>query len=78
MNMSTLCTIKYMNRSNFSKARYMIGVGFKILGRTLVPKLPPNFPPSIRIKGIPFHLFQHAVSYFLFVYKYTLMAEFQV
>ena len=40
MNMLTLCTIKYMNRSYFSKARYMIGVGFKILGRTPVPKLP--------------------------------------
>ena len=45
MNMSTLCTIKYMNRSYFSKARYMIGVGFKILGRTTVPKLPPSYPP---------------------------------
>ena len=33
MNMSTLCTIKYMNWSYFSKARYMIGVGFKILAR---------------------------------------------
>ena len=46
MNMSTLRTIKYMNRSYFSKARYMIGVGFKILGRTPVPKLPPSYPPS--------------------------------
>ena len=45
MNMSTLCTIKYMNRSYLSKARYMIGVGFKILGRTPVPKLPPIYPP---------------------------------
>ena len=45
MNMSTFCTIKYMNRSYFSKARYMIGVGFKILGRTPVPKLPPSYPP---------------------------------
>ena len=45
MNMSTLCTIKYMNRSYFSKARYMIGVGVKILGRTPVPKLPPSYPP---------------------------------
>ena len=47
MNMSTLCTIKYMNRSYFSKARYMIGVGFKILGRTPVTKLPPKLPPSL-------------------------------
>ena len=45
MNMSTLCTIKYMNRSYFSRARYMIGIGFKILGRTPVPKLPPSYPP---------------------------------
>ena len=46
MNMSTLCAIKYMNRSYFSKARYtcMIGAGFKILGRTPVPKLPPSYP----------------------------------
>ena len=34
LNMSTLCTIKYMNRPYFSKARYMIGVGFKILQNT--------------------------------------------
>ena len=33
MNMSTLYSIKYMNRSFFSKTRYMIGVGFKKLGR---------------------------------------------
>ena len=48
MNMSPLRTIKYMNRSYFSKARYMIGVGFKILGRTPVPKLPPSNPPPPR------------------------------
>ena len=47
MNMSPLCTIKYMNRSYFSKARYMIGVGFKILGSTPVPKLPPSSPQDI-------------------------------
>ena len=45
MTMSILCTIKYMNRSYFSKARYMIGVGFKILGRTPVPKLAPSYTP---------------------------------
>ena len=45
MNMSTLCTIRYMNRPYFSKAVYKIGVGFKILGRTPVPKLPPSYPP---------------------------------
>ena len=45
MHMSTLCTIKNMNRSYFSNARYMIGVGFKILGPTPVPKLPQVTPP---------------------------------
>ena len=61
MNMSTLCTIKYMNRSYISKARYMIGVGFKILGRTPVPKLPPSYPPPHRVvlaSGIETHRFE--------------------
>ena len=40
MNRSTFWIIKYMNRSVFSKARYMNGVGFEMLARTLVPKLP--------------------------------------
>ena len=40
MNKSTLWMIKYMNRSVFSKARYMNGVGFEILARTPVPQLP--------------------------------------
>ena len=36
----------------FSKSRYMIGVGFKILARTPVPKLPPSYPsPLARIKN---------------------------
>ena len=34
-----------MNRSFFSKTRYMIGVGSKKLGRTPVPKLPSSNPP---------------------------------
>ena len=34
-----------MNGSVFSKARYMIGVGFEILARTPVRKLPPSYPP---------------------------------
>ena len=38
-------SIKYMNGSVFSKARYMNGVGFKILARTPVPHLPPSYPP---------------------------------
>ena len=37
--------IKYMNGSVFSKARYMNGVGFEILARTPVPKLPLSYPP---------------------------------
>ena len=40
MNRSTFWMIKYMNGSVFSKARYMNGVGFEILARTPVPKLP--------------------------------------
>ena len=32
--------IKYMNGSVFSKASYMNGVGFEILARAPVPKLP--------------------------------------
>ena len=32
----------------------MIGVGFKILGRTPVPKLPPSYPAELRRKvGFP-------------------------
>ena len=49
MNMSTFWMIKYMNGSVFSKARYMNGVGFEILARTPIPKLPvtPRPPPSV-------------------------------
>ena len=35
MNRSIFCEIKYMNGLFFSKVRYMIGVGFKILARTV-------------------------------------------
>ena len=48
MKRSTFWMIKYMNGSVFSKAMYMNGVGFEILARTPVPKLPllpPNPPP---------------------------------
>ena len=46
MNGSTFCEIKYTNRLDFfSKAGYMIGVGFKILTRRPVPKLPPSPSP---------------------------------
>ena len=46
MNMLTFCWIKYMNRSFVSKTKYMIGVGFKNLARTPIPKLPQNYTPS--------------------------------
>ena len=49
--MSTFCEIKDMNLIGclFSKARYMIGVGIKILARTPVPKLPLPRPPPLRL-----------------------------
>ena len=40
MTRSTFWMIKYMNGSVFSNARYMDGLGFEILARTPVPKLP--------------------------------------
>ena len=50
MNRSIFRMIKYMNGSFFSKARYMNGIGFEILARTPVPKLPPNYPhPAPRL-----------------------------
>ena len=48
MNRSTFWMIKYMNGSFFlvfPKSRYMNGVGFEILARTPVPKLPLSYPP---------------------------------
>ena len=51
MNRSTVWMIKYMNGYVFSKARYMNRVGFEILARTPVPKLPLSYhppPPSPR------------------------------
>ena len=45
MNRSTFWMIKYMNGSVFLKARYMNGVGFEILARTSVPKLPLSYHP---------------------------------
>ena len=44
MNRSAFWMIKYMNGSIFSKARYMNGVGFEILARSPVPKLPLLLP----------------------------------
>ena len=46
MNRSTFWMIKYMNGSVFSKARYTNGVGFEILARTPVQKLPQSLPLS--------------------------------
>ena len=44
MNMPTFCEIKHMNKFFFSKAMYMIGVGFIILEYTHVPKFTPSYP----------------------------------
>ena len=51
MNRSTVCKIKYMKRLGFfSKARYMLGVGFKILTHSPVPTFPESpIPPSPRV-----------------------------
>ena len=49
MNRSTFWMIKYMNGSVFSKARYMKRVGFEILARTPVPKLPLSYHPLPRV-----------------------------
>ena len=49
MNVSTFSEIKYMNRLFFfSKARYMIGVGYKILTSTPIPE-SPQVPPSFKL-----------------------------
>ena len=45
MNRSRFWMIKYMNGSVFSKAWYMNGVGYEILARTPVPKLPLSYHP---------------------------------
>ena len=48
MNRSKFWMMKYMNGSVFSKARYMNGVGFEILTRRPVPKLPlSSHPPRL-------------------------------
>ena len=49
MNRSTFWTIKYMKGAIFSKGRYMNGVGFELLARTLVPHLSPSYPPTREI-----------------------------
>ena len=45
MNRSTFWRTKYLNGSVFSKARFMNGVGFEIVARTPVPKLPLSYLP---------------------------------
>ena len=50
MNMSSFFEIKYMKGLLF-KARYMIRVGFKILARTPISKLPP--PPHPHLSPHP-------------------------
>ena len=55
MNRSTFCEIKYMNRLFFSKAGYMIGVGFKILTRTPVaksPRVPPLYLNCVQLYSL--------------------------
>ena len=54
MNRSTFWTIKYMKGAIFSKGRYMKGVGFELLARTLVhmyhiyPQVT-SYPPTREI-----------------------------
>ena len=61
-NGSLFQMILYMNGSVFPKARYMNGIGFEILARTPVPKLPtiyilplprPAPPPPARFPPPP-------------------------
>ena len=59
MNRSTFWMIKYMNGSVFSKARYMNGVGFEILARTPVLKLPLSYPPPPPAPPPPPHTHTH-------------------
>ena len=47
MNRSTFWMIKYTNGSIFSKARCMNGVGFEMLARTPVPKLPLSYAQDV-------------------------------
>ena len=64
MNRSTFCEIKYMNRLFFSKAGYRIGVGFRILTRTRVPKLPrvPPPPPPEFLKTFSLSVYVNCVQ----------------
>ena len=67
-----------MNRSVFSKARYMNGVGFEILARTPVPKLPPPPPPPHENPVLLIHLIccrwatdlNNSVGFLLYPFSY--------
>ena len=41
-----LCWV-YVNRSYFSKVKYMIGIGFKTRAHTPLPKLSPSHPEGL-------------------------------
>ena len=56
MNRSAFWMIKYTNGSVFSKARYMNGVGFEILARSPVPKLPLSYPRRVFAQKIGFDI----------------------
>ena len=79
MNRSTFWMIKYMNGSIFSKARYMNGVGFEILTRTPVPKLPLSYTPEA-CRTILFHekiiIIIANLSAILDIYTYKVKVEF--
>ena len=46
MKMLTFCSIKYMNRSFFSKTRYVIGVGLEKTGPHTPTKITLKLPPG--------------------------------
>ena len=51
MNMLMFCSIKYMNRSFFSKTKYMIGVGLKETGPHTRTKTTPKLQPPHHPRG---------------------------
>ena len=61
MNRSTFWMIVYMNGSVFSKARYINGVGFEILARTLVSQLSPSYHPPPLPRGCKFFALRVAI-----------------
>ena len=73
--MKTFCSIYYINRSLFSKNRYMIGVGFKKLVRHPHQFYPQNIPQGLKpsskiyLLAVPRRYF---FSFFLFCVCYAL------